>query len=106
MKIKGFYITSSFFESDNFDEKNSYNFHYKYIANENNLSECDYNIENFKRFIEIAREKTVKGDARPIYVFNFFERLDAAVWSRLCNVRALYRFDKSKGVQRKGDLCI
>ena len=78
MKIKSFYITSSFFESDNFDEKNSYNFHYKYIANENNLSECDYNIENFKKFIEIARKETEKGDTRPIYVFNFFERLDEA----------------------------
>ena len=78
MKIKSFYITSSFFESDNFDEKNSYNFHYKYIANENNLSECDYNIENFKRFIEIVREETEKGDARAIYVFNLFEHLDEA----------------------------
>lgn len=78
MKIKSFYTTSSFFESDNFDEKNSYNFHNIYITNENNISECDYNIENFKRFIEIAREETEKGDTRPIYVFNFFERLDEA----------------------------
>ena len=60
------------------DESNSYNFFNKYVANENNLSECDYNIENFKRFIEIARERTLKGDTRPIYVFNFFERLDEA----------------------------
>ena len=58
------------------DESNSYSFLNKYIANETYLSECDYNIENFQRFIEIAREETVKGDARPIYVFNFFERLD------------------------------
>ena len=60
------------------DARNSYNFLNKYVANENNLSECDYNIENFKRFIEIAREETEKGDTRPIYVFNFFERLDEA----------------------------
>ena len=60
------------------DESNSYSFLNKYIANETYLSECDYNIENFQRFIEIAREETVKGDARPIYVFNFFERLDEA----------------------------
>ena len=60
------------------DESNSYNFFNKYVANENNLSECDYNIANFKRFIEIAREETEKGDTRPIYVFNFFERLDKA----------------------------
>ena len=60
------------------DESNSYNFFNKYVANENNLSECDYNIENFKRFIEIARDETLKGDTRPIYVFNFFERLDEA----------------------------
>ena len=60
------------------DERNSYSFLNKYVANENNLSECDYNIANLKRFIEIAREETVKGDSRPIYVFNFFERLDEA----------------------------
>ena len=60
------------------DDRISYNFLNKYVANENYLSECDYNIENFKRFIEIAREETEKGDTRPIYVFNFFERLDEA----------------------------
>ena len=60
------------------DERNSYSFLNKYVANENNLSECDYNIANFKKFIEIAREETEKGDSRPIYVFNFFERLDEA----------------------------
>ena len=60
------------------DESNSYNFFNKYVANENNLSECDYNIANFMRFIEIVSEETVKGDSRPIYVFNFFERLDEA----------------------------
>jgi hypothetical protein len=60
------------------DERNSYNFLNKYTANENNLSECDYNIENFNRFIEIVKEETAKGDTRPIYIFNFFERLDEA----------------------------
>ena len=60
------------------DERNSYNFLNKYVANENNLSECDYNIANFKHFIEIVKEETAKGDTRPIYIFNFFERLDEA----------------------------
>lgn len=60
------------------DERNSYNFFNKYVANENNLSECDYNIANFNRFIEIVKEETAKGVTRPIYVFNFFERLDEA----------------------------
>ena len=60
------------------DERNSYNFFNKYVANENNLSECDYNIANFNRFIEIVKEETAKGDTRPIYIFNFFERLDEA----------------------------
>ena len=46
------------------------------MANENTLSECDYNIENFNRFVEIVKEETAKGDTRPIYIFNFFERLD------------------------------
>ena len=58
------------------DERNSYNFFNKYVANENNLSECDYNIANFNRFIEIVKEETAKGDTRPTYIFNFFERLD------------------------------
>ena len=58
------------------DERNSYNFLNKYVANENNLSECDYNIANFNRFVEIVKEETAKGDARPICIFNFFERLD------------------------------
>ena len=61
------------------DERNCYNFSNKYIANENDLSEGDYNVKNFRRFIEIAREETEKGDARPIYVFNFFEKLDEAI---------------------------
>ena len=60
------------------DERNSYNFFNKYIENKNNLSECDYNIANFNRFIEIAKEETAKVDTRPIYIFNFFERLDDA----------------------------
>ena len=60
------------------DERNSYSFLNKYVENENNLSECDYNIENFNRFIETVKEVTAKADARPIYIFNFFERLDDA----------------------------
>ena len=58
-------------------DRNSYNFFNKYVANENNLSECDYNIANFNRFIEIVKEETAKGD-HPILIFNFFERVDEA----------------------------
>ena len=59
------------------DERNSYSFLNKYVENENNLSECDYNLENFNRFVEIVKEETAKGDdTRPLYVFNFFERVD------------------------------
>jgi len=71
MKIKSFYTTLS-------DNKNSYNFQNKYISNGKNLSECEYNIKNFKRFIEIVKEESTKGDVHPIYIFNFFERLDEA----------------------------
>ena len=60
------------------DKKNSYNFLNKYAENDS-LSECDYNIENFNRFIEIAKAGTQNGDTRPIYIFNFFERLDEAI---------------------------
>ena len=60
------------------DERNSYSFLNRYVENENNISECDYNIANFNRFIEIVKEETAKGDTRPIYIFNFFERLDEA----------------------------
>ena len=66
------------FKDKDCDERNCYNFHHKYIRNEYCLGESSFNIENFKKFIEIAREETVKGDTRPIYVFNFFERLDEA----------------------------
>lgn len=60
------------------DERNSYSFLNKYVVNENNFSECDYNIENLNRFIEIAKAETQNCDARPVYIFNFFERLDEA----------------------------
>ena len=30
------------------------------------------------KIIEIVKEETAKGDTRPIYIFNFFERLDDA----------------------------
>ncbi len=61
------------------DEKNCYSIHNRYFKNDRNLSECDYNIENFNRFIEIVKEETAKGDTRPLYVFNFFERLDETI---------------------------
>jgi len=58
------------------DEKNCYSIHNRYFKDDRNLSECDYNIENFNRFIEIVKEETARGDTRPLYVFDFFERLD------------------------------
>lgn len=60
------------------DEKNNYSIFNRYIVNDRYFSECDYNIENFNRFIEFARTETQNGDTRPIYIFNFFERLDEA----------------------------
>lgn len=66
------------FNDKDCDKRNCYNSHYKYVKNDNCLGESSFNIENFKKFIEIAREETEKGDTRPIYVFNFFERLDEA----------------------------
>ena len=60
------------------DKRNCYNSHHKYVKNDNYLGESSFNIENFKKFIVLAREETAKGDTRPLYVFNFFERLDEA----------------------------
>ena len=61
------------------DAKNHYCLEHKYVSNDNCLSEGDYRIENFKKFLEIAKEETAKGDNRPIYIFNFFDRIDEAV---------------------------
>ena len=61
------------------DEKNYYCLEHKYVDNDNCLGESDYQIANFKKFLEIAKEETEKGDNRPIYIFNFFERIDEAV---------------------------
>ena len=77
MEINVFYNTPNFNETF-LDELNCYSFLNKYIENKANLSECDYNIKNFNRFIEFARTETQNGDTRPIYIFNFFERLDEA----------------------------
>ena len=54
------------------DEKNYYCLEHKYVSNDNCLSESDYKIANFKKFLKIAKEETEKGDNRPIYIFNFF----------------------------------
>ena len=77
MKIQVFCNTPDFNDKD-CDKRNCYNFHHKYIKNYNCLGESSFNIKNFKKFIALARKETVKGDTRPIYVFNFFERLDEA----------------------------
>ena len=77
MKIQIFCNIPEFKDKD-CDERNGYNFHHKYIRNEYCLGESSFNIENFKKFIALVTEETVKGDTRPIYVFNFFERLDEA----------------------------
>ena len=78
MKIQCYYTQAPVLEGADLDEKNCFSHPFPYLKNEKLLSACDYNIESFKRFIEIAREETKKGDTRPIYVFNFFERLDEA----------------------------
>lgn len=61
------------------DAKNHYCLEHKYVDNDNCLSESDYRIGNFKRFLEIVKKETEKGDRSPIYIFNFFERIDEAV---------------------------
>ena len=76
MKIKIFHTYPPAFAGEKTDFKNCYDFSIRYAKN--NLSECDYNIANFNLFIEIVKEETAKGDTRPIYIFNFFERLDEA----------------------------
>ena len=60
------------------DKYNSYDLYRQYFYDNSILSECERNIEQFKGFIENLREETKKGDVRPIFVFNFFERLDEA----------------------------
>ena len=77
MKIQVFCNIPDFNDKD-WDKRNCYNFRHKYVKNDNCLGESSFNIENFKKFIEIANEETLKGDIRSIYVFNFFERLDEA----------------------------
>ena len=60
------------------DERNCYRIQNRYFKDDRNLSECDYNVENFLRFLEIVKNETQKGDKRPIYIFDFFELLDEA----------------------------
>ena len=61
------------------DAKNHFCLENKYVSNDNCLGESDYRIANFKNFLEIVKEETAKGDIRPIYIFNLFERIDEAV---------------------------
>lgn len=61
------------------DAKNHFCLENKYVSNDHCLSESDYRIANFKNFLEVVKEETVKGDSRPIYIFNLFERIDVAV---------------------------
>ena len=61
------------------DEKNYYCLEHKYYTLENTLSESDYRVANFKSFMDIVKAETENGDRRPIYIFNFFERLDDSV---------------------------
>ena len=60
------------------DEKNYYCMEHKYVTNDDYLSESDFQIANFKRFLRIVKCETKRGDNRPIYIFNFFERIDEA----------------------------
>lgn len=61
------------------DERNCYSIHNKYYKDDRNLSECNYNIENFNHFIKLAKTEALKGDSRPVFVFDFFERLNDAI---------------------------
>ena len=61
------------------DAKNLFCLENKYVNNDHCLGESDYIIANFKKFLEIVKEETEKGDSRPIYVFNLFERIDESV---------------------------
>lgn len=61
------------------DAKNHFCLENKYVSNDHCLSESDYRIANFKRFLEAVKEETAKGDSRPIYIFNLFERINKAV---------------------------
>ena len=62
-----------------FDESNHYRHRHKYIKNEACLSESDFCLANFYAFLKIIQKETEKGDNRPIYVEDFFERIDEAV---------------------------
>lgn len=85
MRIKSFFINSHFFEDGKLDQsklgdkRNCYSIHNRYFINDKNLSEQEYNVENFKCFLEIVKAETEKGDTRPICIFDFFDRLDEAV---------------------------
>ena len=93
MKIQVFCNTPDFNDKD-CDKRNCYNFHHKYIKNYNCIGESSFNIKNFKKFIALARKETVKGDTRPIYVFNFFERLDEQRILRLSSICLPLLIDK------------
>lgn len=61
------------------DKLNFFRKGHKYAYNDGFLSESDYFIENFRAFLCVLKEETEKGDTRPIFISNFFERIDAAV---------------------------
>ena len=61
------------------DEKTTYSLENKYYTAEHTLSASDYSIANFRCFLDIVRAETEKGDRRPLFIFNFFDRLDEAV---------------------------
>lgn len=61
------------------NEKNTYCSEHKYYLGDDHLSASDFCLENFKCFLDIVKRETEKGDDRPIYVFDLFERLDEAV---------------------------
>lgn len=61
------------------DEKSMYCSETHYYTDAYPLSACDYSLANFRCFLDAVRSETEKGDRRPIFIFNFFDRLDEAV---------------------------
>lgn len=57
---------------------NSYLASHEYGKANRNHTGREQAIENFKSFIEVVRAETEKGDVRPVFVSDFFERLDEA----------------------------
>lgn len=61
------------------DAANCYLPDHEYLKNIRCLSESDYRIEDFREFLTVVKRETERGDHRPIYIFNLFDRLDLSL---------------------------